>query len=341
MNEIDKFKQLVKTAQRILITSHISPDPDAVSSVLLLGTTLTHNYPDKEVVMAFEEEPEGLDFLAGYNDIKFGPLNDAVNGVKPDLLIMLDVVNYERCCRRNGQQIRGYLADNKVKTTIIDHHQPAGRDDSDIYINQGSISTTQDVYEVCFEHLKLKKPSGYGETTMLGIYSDSNGFTYSDSRHRDTFKIVSDLLDGGVDLESIKDRLKHYSNDQIRVLAELAKNITSQDDYSYSFLTNEFVQKCQSDSQSMPSLNTAAGIFVNEFIRNIDDRKWGFILYLNPLAGENTYSVSLRSRSDAKDVSKIANMLGGGGHKPAAGAKVEANSVEEALQKVQQAISSS
>ena len=49
-------------------------------------------------------------------------------------------------------------------------------------------------------------------------------------------------------------------------------------------------------------------------------------------------SVSLRSVYESTDVSQIANKLGGGGHKPAAGAKIEAKNLEEAIQKVQDAI---
>src|SRR3989344_5886530 len=118
MQDINKFKQLVETSQRVSITSHISPDPDALASVLLLGTTLKLNYPDKEVLMTLEEEPEGLEFLAGYKDIKFELLTDALNGYKPDLFILLDAVNYERCSRNDGEAVRQYLKDNKVATAI-------------------------------------------------------------------------------------------------------------------------------------------------------------------------------------------------------------------------------
>jgi len=89
MEDIDKFMQLVESSQRILITSHISPDPDAISSVLLLGTTLGQNYPNKQIGMALEEEPQGLDFLSGYKDIKFGLLAEKVSGFKPIFLSCL------------------------------------------------------------------------------------------------------------------------------------------------------------------------------------------------------------------------------------------------------------
>ena len=176
---------------------------------------------------------------------------------------------------------------------------------------------------------------------MLGIYSDSGGFTYANPRHRQTFKIVSDLIDDGVNLELIRSRLRRYTTDQLIALGEFARNVTTNGQYSYSYLNDEFVADWQKANRPVLSLNTAAAIFVDQFIRNIDGLNWGFIVYLNPLAGENMYSLSLRSQADARDVSLIAKKFGGGGHKPAAGAKIEAQSIKEALAKVKTAITSS
>jgi nanoRNase/pAp phosphatase (c-di-AMP/oligoRNAs hydrolase) len=50
------------------------------------------------------------------------------------------------------------------------------------------------------------------------------------------------------------------------------------------------------------------------------------------------YGVSLRSVNGTKDVSKIANQLGGGGHKGASGARFEAEDIDAALEKVKQVI---
>lgn len=341
MDNTEKFRQLIEGSSRILITSHTSPDPDAVASVLLLGTTLKENFPNKKVEAVLEEEPEGLDFLTGYQDIEFSNLFKALEMMKPDLFIMLDAVNYERCSRTDGQLIRKYVSDNNIKSAIIDHHEPAGKDEADAYIYQGSIATAQDVYEVCFDNLALRKPNGSGETTMAGIYSDSGGFTYSNPRHQQTLAIVNQLLDEGVDLEVLKNNLNQYSQPQMKALAELIRNLSGEKDYSYSFLDDEYVANWQADNNSMSSLNTIAGYFVNEFIRNSGGRKWGFIVYKNPLAGEGMYSVSFRSQSGVKDVSQIANKLGGGGHKPAAGAKINAKSITGALLVVKETISNS
>jgi len=339
--QAEQLKHLIESSRQILITSHISPDPDAIASTLLLGTTLAANYPDKQIAMALEEEPEGLDFLSGYERIQFGPLVDSLEKFSPDLFFLLDGVNFDRVSRHGGQKVRDYIKQNAVRTVTVDHHQPTGKDEVDIYINQGNVSTTQDVYEICFDQLHLQKPPDYGETTMVGIYSDSGGFVYINNRHQQMFKIVSDLLDEGVSLETVRNRLNRYSQDHLQAMAAFMANLKSEQDYNYSYLSDEFAQAWSKANKSPVTMHTGAAFFVDQYIRNSGGKSWGFIVYPNLILGEGYYSVSLRAPSDGLDVAKIANRLGGGGHKPAAGAKIEATSVDEAIQKVQQVIGES
>lgn len=338
---IDKFNEYFKKSERVLITSHISPDPDSVSSLLLLGTALKLNLPDKQVRMILEEEPDDMEFLAGYKDIEIVPLLDSLAKHKPDLLILLDGNNYERFSRHNGSDVREYVKTNGLKTIIIDHHELEGADKSDVYINNNSPATVQDVYNICFNELKLKMPDGYAQTTMIGLYADTGGFAYvKDGSHKKLFSLVEELISSGADVEATKNLLSRYSEEDMRVLGELIKNLSHQSDYTYSFLPDEFVLDKNGVGKLSADLRKGTGVFLDEFIRNIDGRQWGFIVYRNILQGDGMYSVSLRSAGNSKDVSKIALSLGGGGHKPAAGAKFEANSVEDAIKKVQQAISS-
>lgn len=332
-----KLQALIEGADKIIVTSHISPDPDAVSSALLLVNTLKANFPDKQVHTVLEEEPLGLDFLTGYKDLEFGPLYDALVKYKPALLILVDANNYDRSSRLDGGKIREYIQQNAIKSVIIDHHEPAGKDNTDVYINQGSPAAAQDVYEVCFGILNLKKPEGFAQTAMLGLYADSGGFAYKNPRHSDTLKMADELLSAGADIEQINTALNQYTDDDILVFAELAANTSRKNDYNYSFVRDEFVSEWLAKDKSA-QLHKGTEAFVNHFIRNIGGRKWGFIVYKNILQGGNIYSASFRSIGDAKDVSLIAASLGGGGHKPAAGAKFEAANVTDAIAKVTAAI---
>jgi phosphoesterase RecJ-like protein len=337
---IDKFKQLIDQAERILITSHISPDPDSISSLLLTGTTLEANFPDKQIVMTAEELLSDLKFLSGYDQIVRQPLEAAVNSHNPDLVIIVDANNFNRCTRGNGDEIAGKLQAAGAKVAIIDHHEPVEVAQNNAYINRSNPAAVQDVYETFFYALKLKKPAGFAQTTMLGIYSDSGGFIYENKQHRQTFKIVDELLEAGVNLEELVNRLHNYSAISVRTLGELAKNLGEYKGFSFSYVGDEFIQQYSADSDGFEDIRTAIGLFANDFIRNIDDRQWGFVVSKDIRGGDNLYSVSFRAISNAKDISIIAKQMGGGGHKPAAGAKFQASSVKEAVEKVKAVIES-
>lgn len=339
--EIIKFSSLLETAKRILITSHISPDPDAVSSVLLLGRALKENFHDKEIVMVMEEQPlNDLSFLHGYDLIKFAPLSETFIDVEPDLFVILDANNYERIAREEGQQIRSLVAKRKEKLTtiIIDHHELEGREDVDIFINNKRPACAEEVYTLCFEQLCLEKPEGYAETALLGIISDTQRIRFDHPGYRETYRIVSDLQDAGASVEKLEARLEHHNKNELEVISHLAANITSHDGYTYSFISDELLNDWQAKSKPVADLKNATELFVNTFIRSFEGNNWGFIIYPELVAGPGWWGVSFRALSGGKDVASIANKLGGGGHKPAAGAKIEAKSVEDAIKKVKQAI---
>ncbi len=344
MGQIEKFRNLIEASHRILITSHISPDPDAVSSVLLSGRALKENFQDKEIVMVMEEEPlSDLSFLHGYDLLRFAPLNQTLIDLEPDLLVIVDANSYGRVARNESEQVRSFVAKRKAKlaTVIIDHHELEGRDDVDIFINNKRPACVEEVYALFFEQLHLKKPEGYAEAALLGIVSDTQRIRFDHPGYRETYRIISNLQDAGASVEKLEVRLEHHNKNELEVISHLAANITSHDGYTYSFIKDEFLNDWQAKNKPVADLKNATELFVNTFIRSFERNKWGFIIYPELIAGPGWWGVSFRALSGAKDVASIANRLGGGGHKPAAGAKIEAKNVEEAIQKVQQAISSS
>jgi phosphoesterase RecJ-like protein len=336
--QVIKLQSLVEDSSKILITSHISPDPDAVSSLLLMGAGLQENYPNKNIYMVLEEEPLDLGFIYGYENIQFTRLPKAIADLKPELLILLDGNNFDRASRHGGDEVRDLIKKNNIKTAMIDHHELAGKDQSDVFINRHNPATAQTVYEILFKEFGLKKPNSSEQTAMTGFYADTGGFLYlQDGQQAGMFNFMEELVANGADIEKIKNQLSQYTLNDMKVIGELAKNIRHDRDYSYSFLGDDFMKEWLRDN-SQAQIQRGMGVFLDDFIKNIGGRKWGFIIYLNTLQGDNYYSVSLRSVNGVKDVSALANQLGGGGHKGASGAKVQAESVEEAIDTVKRTI---
>lgn len=337
-DKVGQLKRLIEASSRILVTSHISPDPDALCSLLITGTALTKNYPDKKIIMLSEELTGGLNFLKHYPEIIQRPLQNAIAEFRPELIIIVDAMNFSRCTRGDVQPVQRLAKDSGAKIAIIDHHQPEGIEPGALYINNGSPAATQDIYQIFLNSMGLEKPDGYAETALLGIISDTARFLYDNPKHRDTFSVVSELLDAGASIEELENKLSRHTIDEMQVLSELAKNLTSEADYNYSFVSDGFTEKWIKNNLSNDNFKLGCETFVSGYIRNIGRNLWGFIVYPDLSAGSGRYSVSFRAVADSKDVSRIAKALGGGGHKPAAGAKLEADSVERAINKIHKVI---
>ncbi|MBI2592486.1 DHH family phosphoesterase [Candidatus Saccharibacteria bacterium] len=338
--QIEQFRLFIKGAKRILITSHISPDPDAVASVLLLGTTLKANFPDKKVEMVLEEKPlKDISFLDNYSALEFKPLLQIIQELQPDLLIMVDAMNFERCSRLGGTKVREAVIGLKTKIVVIDHHEELDVEPGALYFNKKNPATSQELYEILFYELGLKKPEGYAQTTLLGIISDTARHKYDNPRHRETFKIVSELIDAGASIEHLENKIERYSTNQVQAIAALIANIQdSGRGYTYSFIDQDFTNQPMSQDNKIVVFKAATEIFSSHFARNFENNDWGFVVYPELAAGQSVYAVSFRSVTGGVNVANLAHKLGGGGHKQAAGAKIHASNVHEAIQKVQAVI---
>jgi phosphoesterase RecJ-like protein len=335
----EKLRQLIEQSSSILITSHISPDPDAISSVLLLAETLSVNFKDKKIITAMEEKPsQDLSFLNGFENISFQSIIDAIKNYNPQLLIIVDANSYKRISRNSADKIKEIVTERDIKTVVIDHHEPQDKDETDIYINGGCPATVQEIYSLLFDGFKLLKPAGYEEITLLGILSDTNRFRYKNPKHRETFALVSNLIDAGADIEKLEARLDSYSLEQVQVFGELINNLISDKGFNYSFINDAFMAEWQNQSKSMDEFHGGIDMFVNNYIRNVEPNTWGFIVYKDPMFERPTYHISFRAQNGSQDVSAVARGLGGGGHKPAAGAVIEAPSLQEAISKIKAAI---
>jgi phosphoesterase RecJ-like protein len=338
-NQLTALREHIEKVDNILITSHVSPDPDSVCSILLLGLTLEKNYPDKKITMVSEEAANYLKFLSGYNKIKIQRLPESINN--QELIIIVDAMNFSRCTRGDYRQLEQEIESKKIPIAIIDHHEPVGVAQNASYINNDNSSATQEVYELLYKDLSLQKPDGYADIALTGIYSDTAGFTYLKDNFQDTLNIAGEVMAAGASLQVIKTKLNQYSLDDLKAIREILNNIKVEEEYVFAFLGDDFVGKWLASGKDISSLNMAKSYFMDNFSRNIEGREWGFALYKEPLLGDDHYSISFRAINGVKDVSSLANKLNGGGHKAAAGAKVEAQNVDEAIRKIQEVIVSS
>ena len=166
------------------------------------------------------------------------------------------------------------------------------------------------------------------ENLFVAISTDTGSFQYPNTTAR-TFEIGAELIKCGVNVGRVNQLLyESYPRRRVELLRELLG-------------TMRFDGKGQVASFSL-SLQTASKLGVKA-----EDNE-GLIDHLRAIEGvvvavffeeliEGKVRVSMRSKSEAADVSAICQRFGGGGHKLAAGARVR-GTLAEVEQRVLEAI---
>ncbi|MDI3496263.1 MAG: bifunctional oligoribonuclease and phosphatase NrnA [Patescibacteria group bacterium] len=322
MNLEEKFKlaySRLLNANQVLVIGHISPDPDALAS---MGAIL-------ELLLA-----KGVKFYA-YADNKieglysFIPHEELVQREKPSFLeqysviLILDCGSLERTNLASEIQT---LLNNKEHPFVIeiDHHQPYGsQTDLEIRLPDRA-STTEIIYEF-FQSNKVEVDKNMADCILIGLMSDTGNFIHPNSSFQ-ALEVSSKMLLKGASLHKIGNYIRG-SNSLValkiwgRVFARLKYN--PQTKFAYTALTKEDIVELDF-------------IKYKEKLADIFGDIVSFISYLPGVdvalllrEENNVVKGSLRANNgNLIDVSQIARLFGGGGHKRAAGFSLQ-GSLEE------------
>jgi len=283
-----EFKELLVGYRRVTIVSHIRPDGDTIASALALYNVLKQEKICSELVCKDDNLPIKYNFLKGFEKFKTKIDYD------DSLIITLDCADLDR----TGFNLK------ERKIVNIDHHKSNTRFGS-LNIVEVNVSATVVLYKLLKEGFKIRKE--VAEAIYTGLLSDSLNFTTSLTT-KDTFKIASELLECGIDLQKIAYRVNRYNPlSHIRALARAIDNMQLyfdgkvaimslyQDDIKATSATYSDIDGIIDSAISLATVEIA--ILITEL--------------------ENSIKVSLRSKN--VDVSEIAIYFGGGGHENAAG----------------------
>ena len=314
---LGQIKHTLDAADRILVASHVRPDADAYGSAIAMGLHLKAQGKD---VTVWNEEglTDKFRYLPESNLVGFPPEHGKQDF---DVFLALDTSTKERL----GRVLK---ATGKVTTWInVDHHVSNHRYGDLNYIDDSAPATGQILYDYLVETGAAITPAIAGNL-YAAISTDTGSFQYAKTSPH-TFRLIAELVEKGVNVPDISRQM--YDSYPRRRL-ELLKALLN----SARFDCNDRVA-----SFSL-SLETAAKLGV------LPEDNEGLIDHLRAVEGvqvaaffeelpESKVRVSMRSKESRFDVCKICGLFGGGGHPQAAGARL-AGPLEQAEEKVLQAI---
>ncbi len=308
--------QEIGKAKKILINCHRGPDPDSVGSALALSKIL--ELMGKEIqIICPSDIPEGLKFLEGQELIKKIDFS-SFDFSKYDLFLTIDSASYSMVSGSKNLELPD------IKTIVIDHHI-SNEGFGQINLIDENITSTGELLFRLFEDWGVEITKEVAEFLLTGIVGDTGSFQYQNVG-KDTLNVAARLIGFGADKDRIIYNLfRSVTFSEVKMWGKIIESM--QIDETHNFVWSKIPITVYTDSPDMESVKEEAANLFSPIIKGTD---FGVIMEERE---DGSLSVSFRSRSGF-DVSKIAKEIGGGGHRAAAGAKIEGLTFEEAVEKV-------
>lgn len=307
--------RLVRRSDRILLACHVSPDGDAIGSLLGLGLAL--RTLGKTCTLACQDPlPSKFTFLPGS-----GTVVTRLDTSLFDLVISLD-------CSDLARLGSIYEPDRFAGIPLlnIDHHV-TNLYFGDVNIVDPSAASTAEIILSLLDHLEIpidsqdsslgQDDAGIATCLLTGIVTDTLGFR-TNSVTPQVMEASMRLMEAGASLAKVS---YHVFNQRplsdLYLLARGLSHLTVEDELGWSAI--RLADQAATGNQDDGDAGLASMLIRTKEIH---------IAAVFTEQNDNTVNVSFRA-DPGYDVSKIALSLGGGGHPAAAGCTVE-GSIEEA-----------
>ena len=286
----------IERRDRFVLTSHARPDGDAVGSVLACGEILRQMGKHADVVMN-----DGVPHL--YRPLPFADrviVTHEVNGAY-DAAILLECDSIQRT---------SLLGLDQKFLINIDHHL-SGKPFAHVnWIDPSACATAELVFKLA-KAANVEITPEIATCLYTAVLTDTGAFCYVGTDEH-TFAIAQELVRAGADPARIAQAI-YFATPlaKMRLLGCALSGLQREADVTWMSVTREQMDRCGAIDEDCEGLVNYAlgidGVEVAVFFRELASGHW---------------RVSLRSKG-LVDVSAIAALLGGGGHRCASGCSVE------------------
>ena len=178
---LEEIIKRIIAAQKILILTHVSPDPDALGSSFALCDALQTLQKEAAVVLC-EQVAQSLAFIGG------------------DYIVCVDCSDLNRldCAKAIAQAHTDRLIN-------MDHHKDNTHFGSLNYVDAGAAAAGEIIFRL-IPRIKAELTQKAARWLYTAISADTGGFRYSNTTP-DTMRIAADLMEYGIDFRSVSREL--------------------------------------------------------------------------------------------------------------------------------------
>ncbi len=307
---------ILKNHQNMVLVGHVSPDGDALGSVMALAQGLTQL--GKNVQVLFDDTvPMNLAFLPGVETI-VRPTEDM--HIDTELLVVLDSSSIDRI---------GKVAEVVHATSLvnIDHHVSNTSFADYLWLEPDATATGEMIYHLLNE-LGCTWTQAIATCVYVAIATDCGFFKYANTTPM-AMRVAAKLLEVGVNPADISDNIELKSPATIQLLGKVLNNIQflSEGRIGLVIIPHELYNKEVETDSFVQFPRYCEGVEVGVMMKAVEPEM---------------VRVSLRSKQI--DVSAVALAFDGGGHARAAGCTIRQPlatakqlvlaKLEEALEKI-------
>lgn len=304
--EAKKIYQTVKAAKHVLLVPHQKPDGDALGASTAFAEWLTQEGIPYTLFCATAVSPK-LQYLPHSEELTSDP--EVWKNPVFDTIMVFDSGDL----RYAG--VADYVNNLPFKPTLIniDHH-PTNERYGDTTLVLPTASSTSEIIHRFFKFNRIALNSNIATSLLTGVITDTDNFTNTATSSNALFS-ASKLVQQGGKFDFIKDKV--YRTLSINALklwgitfSRLQKHEPTNTIYTYLLLQD--LQTFEVTEAEMEG--------IANFMNSLQEGKASLILKELP---DGKFKGSFRTTHEDLDVSLIAQSLGGGGHKKAAGFTVE------------------
>lgn len=304
----------IRSAEYIILLTHVHPDGDALGSSLGLADIL--DGLGKKVCVFLEEPVSHLyTFLPGVDRVvtRFEQVRDFAAAAGGKLItVALDSGDD----RRLGRYMEDLLKLSPF--LVIDHHKSHKEFGEHRWVDPSMSSTGEMIYELA-QVLNAKVSYAAAVNLYVAICTDTGSFRYESTRSR-THCIAAKLIAKGVrPHEAARCLYDNVSLPRMKLLQMVLGTLKVYEDGQLAFVhvTREMIEKSGASAQDIEGFvdypRSLGAVKVAAFIKE---------------SGDGKIAVSLRAKGEC-DVAEVASIFNGGGHRNAAGFHIQNKTMDD------------
>lgn len=303
-----QLEQAIARHAHIALVCHRRPDGDAISS-LLACDAYVRSLGKRSMRYCVDATPRYLEFLLH---------TEAIQHAVDDFWHSATAVMVLDCGDLSLTALPKESFAGK-EMIMIDHHA-SNNGYGDVRLLLPAVSSTAEILYSFFTHTRFAIDARVATQLLTGIYTDTDAFSNLGTTP-ESLRVSAELLKRGADFRDITAYTMHNKTiTSLKLWGRALERLRV--DAQKGIATTVIFESDIAECKAMPE--DAEG--VANLLNHLSDVKMSMVLREEP---GGMVKGSLRTTHDSVDVSKIAKLMGGGGHTKAAGFSVKGRIVED------------